>query len=95
MSKHYTRRSSEQWQKIFDEQSHSGLSQEMFCKENSISYATFQTWRKKLSDKAISNHDFIEMARPTATEQPASPLDQGLRVRLELGAGVILEISRV
>ena len=95
MSQRYTRRSSEQWQKIIDEQSLSDLSQERFCKENSISYATFQTWRKKLSEKTTPTDSFIEIPRPAVVEQPASPLDQGLRVRLELGAGVILELSRI
>ncbi|MCP4978905.1 MAG: hypothetical protein GY935_00250 [Gammaproteobacteria bacterium] len=95
MSKHYTRRSSVQWHKIIEEQSLSHLSQERFCKENSISYGTFQTWRKKLADKATPSHDFIEIARPAIAEQPTLALDQGLRVRLELGAGVILELSRV
>ena len=38
---------------------------------------------------------FIEIPRPITAEEQPLPLDQGLRVRLELGAGVVLELSRV
>ena len=95
MSKTYTRRTPEQWQQILDEQSRSGLSQERFCKDNTISYATFQTWRKKMTEPASTSKSFIEIPRPITTEEQPLPLDQGLRVRLELGAGVVLELSRV
>lgn len=94
MSQRYTRRTPEQWQQIFADQTTSGLSQELYCKENGISYATFQTWRKKLAGGVDAEHDFVEIPRGRTT-RGVLPLDQGLRVRLELGAGVVLELSRV
>lgn len=90
-----THRTLSQWQQIVDEQSSSGLSQERFCKDKSISYGTFQTWRRKLKKPAKPEHNFVEIPRSSATETATLPLDQGLRVRLELGAGVVLELTRV
>jgi len=92
MSQRYIRRTPEQWHVIFEEQSSSGLSQEMFCKSQNISYGTFQTWRKKLNNPSDHHSaDFVEVPRIDAEQLP---LDQSLRIRLELGAGIILELSR-
>ncbi len=93
MSQRYIRRSPEQWQLIIDEQANSTLSQERFCEHKGLSFGTFQTWRKKLAKSASAEQDFVELARP-ATQAHTLPLDQGLCVRLELGAGVVLELSR-
>jgi hypothetical protein len=90
-----THRTPDQWRQIIDEQSNSQLSQERFCKDKGISYGTFQTWRKKLTRPTNLAQNFVEIPRPTAAEANIPPLDQGLRVRLELGAGVVLELTRV
>lgn len=93
MSQRYIRRTPEQWQSIIDEQSSSGLSQEAFCKNHNISFGTFQTWRKKLKASLDPMPaTFVEVPR---SDDVQLPLDQGLRVRLELGAGVVLELSKV
>ncbi len=89
MSQRYTRRTPEQWQSFVDAQSGSGLSQEAFCKNNGISFGTFQTWRKRLMSEA-AKPEFVEIPRSA----PNLPLESGLTVRLELGAGVVLELSR-
>lgn len=93
MSQRYTRRTPKQWQLIIDEQASSALSQERFCEHKGLAFSTFQTWRKKLGKSASVEQDFIEIPRPSI-EAHRLPLDQGLRVRLELGAGVVLELSR-
>ena len=90
-----THRTLAQWRQIIDEQSNSALSQERFCKDKGISYGTFQTWRRKLTKPAKAEQNFVEIPRSSTTETATLPLDQGLRVRLELGAGVVLELTRV
>ncbi len=95
MSQHYIRRSPDQWQQIIDEHALSGLSQERFCKDKDLSFSTFQSWRKKLGTPSSSQSGFVEIPRASTSEQRTLALDQGLHVRLELGAGVVLEISRV
>ena len=74
----------------------SGQSQEMFCKSEGISKASLSNWRRRLrSDdkpmpsKAPAPANFIEIG------STSRPLDAGLRVRLDLGAGVVLELSRL
>lgn len=89
MAKPYTRRSPEQWQAILNEQNNSGMSQQKFCEQEGISFGTFQTWRKRLASKPAESA-FVEIPRSA----PTLPLESGLTVRLELGAGVVLELSR-
>ena len=94
MTQRYTRRTPDQWQSIVDEQASSGLCQVAFCKRHEIAYGTFQTWRKKLIQQPLDDAaPFVELPR-TDYSVPPLPLDQGLRVRLDLGAGVVLELSR-
>lgn len=96
MTQRYTRRTPEQWQSILNEQANSGLSQAAFCQRNAIAFATFQTWRKKLNSPTVNTSaSFVEVPRTEPDGAQALPLDQGLRVRLELGAGVVLELSRM
>lgn len=89
MAKPYTRRTPEQWQAIFSAQQTSGMSQQRFCEQENISFGTFQTWRKRLAS-TLTEPSFVEIPRSA----PALPLDGGLTIRLELGAGVVLELSR-
>lgn len=89
MTKPYTRRSAEQWQAILHDQRVSGQSQQRYCEDKGIAFSTFQAWRKRLSS-TTAVPEFVEIPRST----PAAPLDSGLTVRVELGAGVVLELSR-
>lgn len=89
MAKPYTRRSLGQWQTILSEQQASGLKQQRFCEQEGISYGSFQTWRKRLMS-AAAEPEFVEIP----CSQYALPLESGLTVRLELGACVVLELSR-
>lgn len=76
----------------------SGLSPAEFCEREAVSMASLANWRRQLKG---------ETAKPTppagvgATPAGAfielgasRPLDVGIRVRIELGAGVVLELSR-
>lgn len=98
MTQPYVRRNAQQWQKIFEAHGQSGLSQQRFCELNDIAFSTFHSWRKRLADQPVAPAggatDFVEIPRAPATTA-APPLDNGLRVRIELGAGVVLELSRV
>ena len=90
------RRGASEWRALVAAQERSGQSQEMFCKSEGISKASLSNWRRRLrSDdkpmpsKAPAPANFIEIG------STSRPLDAGLRVRLDLGAGVVLELSRL
>jgi transposase-like protein len=75
--------------------SQSGLSQEAFCRREGVSTTSLSNWRKRLGTDSVSAmaagvmpSPFIELANPVR------PLDAGVKVRIELGAGIVLELSR-
>ena len=93
-----TRRSATQWRGIFEQQHSSGLTQQAYCQREGIAMSTFSRWRQRLVLSASSDcppndsaetADFVELTNATAP-----PLDTGLALRLELGAGVVLELRR-
>ena len=104
MTQPYVRRNAQQWQQIFEEHTQSGLPQQRFCELNDIAFSTFHSWRKRLEGRSVATArgtveattaDFVEIPRAAAPATTAAlPLDNGLRVRIELGAGVVLELSR-
>lgn len=103
MTQPYVRRNAQQWQQIFDKHAQSGLSQQRFCELNDVAFSTFHSWRKRLVGRPVAIAggtvdpiaDFVEIPRAAAPATTAAlPLDNGLRVRIELGAGVVLELSR-
>lgn len=98
MTTTYTpRRSTEQWQSLVDQWHASGQSAKQFCKEQSLGYASFCQWRKRLT-----------RAEPkTTTDQPhapepsfidlaslGSPQPGGWHIVLSLGGGVELTLSQ-
>ena len=92
-----THRPAHEWRAIIAAHGVSGLSISAFCHREGLSPASFNNWRKRL---ATAEHS--EPSRTTTT--PAASfielgntrhsLDAGLKVRLELGAGIVLELSR-
>lgn len=87
------RRSPAQWHQLIEAQSCSGLSQRAFCEQKQISYASFGYWRKKTRDGLGGAGDFVFI--DPATDVPAAPVQPcGLHLRLDLGDGVVLELSR-
>lgn len=88
-------RTAQQWQMILNAHALSGLSQEAFCQQEGVSTGSLTNWRRRLRGEAASETPgaaslppFIELANPVR------PLDAGIKVRIELGAGIVLELSR-
>lgn len=76
----------------------SGLSPAEFCEREAVSTASLANWRRQVlegaakpapaaSARATPPAAFIELGS-------GRPLDVGIRVRIDLGAGVVLELSR-
>jgi len=88
-------RSAAEWQALIAAQDRSGLGQEAFCRNEGVSTASLSNWRKRL--RAEADREPIGKTPPPAFIEIGStirPLDTGIKVRLELGAGIVLELSR-
>ncbi|MGB7306889.1 MAG: hypothetical protein WBD13_21690 [Burkholderiaceae bacterium] len=96
------RKSAEQWREIVDRQRTSGLSQAAFCRQENLASATFYKWQNRLNQAATSapwhsagdsGHDlsapFVSLGTVPGGAAPST-----MTVRLDLGAGLVLEISR-
>lgn len=103
-------RSPEQWHTLVREQRRSGLTVRRFCEQAGASAAAFARWRRHFAGMAEPTTGvFWEAQRVTPSgdravaapvgfvevAQPARPLDAGVKVRLELGGGIVLELVRV
>ncbi len=94
MRKH---RTPEQWQVLVDQQRDSGLSAPQFCKQESIGYASFCNWRKRLSEESAadasdaSEASFVDLASLMGPSPSTGP---GWHIVLSLGNGVELRLSQ-
>jgi len=67
------RRSIEQWQHIMSAYESSGLTQELFCLQESIAPSTFYTWRQRLNGNKPAkpkSPQFVELT--TSQQKPES-----------------------
>lgn len=88
------RRTPEQWQQVVNDWQQSGQSARAFCTEQSIGYASFCQWRKRLSTSEALNEpepapSFVDLG--ALTEGNGSG---GWRIVLSLGNGVELRLSQ-
>ena len=88
-------RSAAEWQTLITAHERSGLSQEAFCKGEGVSVMSLSNWRKRLSTQSDDSRT-EKTPSPTFIEigNTMRPLDAGVKVRLELGSGIVLELSR-
>ena len=90
------RRSREAWREVLTRFAASGLEVEAFCAHEGLSVSSFRRWRSLLADDVSRG---VELPAPGA--QQTGFVDAGLlgaggrlELRLDLGAGVILHLSR-
>ncbi|MGD9636906.1 MAG: hypothetical protein AB7U97_26730 [Pirellulales bacterium] len=98
-------RGESEWRRLIAEQERSGLSQREFCERAGLCAQSLTNWRRRIGaassppasrGSAVSvRHDGPSAAFVEIGTTLSRPLDAGVRVRLELGAGVVLELSRV
>ena len=88
-------RSPAQWQAVIDQHQQSGLTQEAFCKAHGVSSTALAKWRQRLG--AGGKQTRVIKAKAPAFVEIAPPprvADAGMKVRLDLGAGIVLELTR-
>ena len=89
-----------QWRRLIAEQQRSGLSQRAFCEREGLCVQSLTNWRRRLGSGGASNVSAVAIGRSEVAsfveigEALSRPLDAGVKVRLELGAGIVLELSR-
>ena len=94
MRKH---RTPEQWKTLVDQQRDSGLSAPQFCKRESIGYASFCNWRKRLSDPSMDESSgsgeagFLDLSSLVGNSPSSGP---SWNIVLSLGNGVELRLSQ-
>ena len=86
-----TRRSSEQWQQLINEQPNSGLSIKQYCQQEQITVSGFYLWRKKLCQPQFENTITDWLSLPSGTSTP--PTDNW-QYELTLPGGVVLRIKQ-
>jgi len=87
--------SPEQWQQLIGEWQHSGMSAKRFCAEQSIDYASFCKWRRRLSTPP-ENPGLVRDTAPGFIDLAAlaSASAGGWEIVLSLGNGVELKLSQ-
>ena len=89
-----TKRTSEQWQHIFNEHQQSGLPIKQFCERNKIAVSNFYSWRKKL----LANTELAALKPPQqdwqeiTLPQPSTSDKQAWLIELNLPNGVSLKM---
>jgi len=91
---HNNHRSVEQWQDIMSAYDSSGLTQELFCVQESIALSTFYTWRKRLSTakpaKVKSKKPLFVELTPSLPKQKICHWD----IELSLGDSIVLRLRQ-
>jgi transposase-like protein len=90
-------RSRAQWQALIARAEHSDLSVTAFCRRESVSTASFYTWRNRLRPittpvpaPAAVDSGFIDLGTLEQAKDRAGPWE----VELDLGAGMVLRLRR-
>ncbi|WP_132979295.1 MULTISPECIES: IS66 family insertion sequence element accessory protein TnpB [unclassified Pigmentiphaga] len=92
------RRTAQQWSELVSQQVASGLSVATWCAEQGLSAASLWNWKRRLHDEATGHAmgtsvgeraSFIELG-----QTGSAVLASGIKLRLELGDGLVLELSR-
>lgn len=91
------------WQERIQAQSSSGKTVVQFCRESAIAVSVFYKWKSRLSDsnkaqrvRSSVGKSFIDLGSVKPQSEPSkSVVDSGLSIRIDLGAGVSLSITRI
>jgi len=90
------RRSAQQWRALIQAQARSSMSIAAICRAQGVCAGSMANWRKRLREE--SGLPSAMEALPAAFVELAQPMrapDPGVKLRLELGDGIVLELSRL
>ena len=91
----WQRRSREAWREVLTRFAASGLEVEAFCAHEGLSVSSFRRWRNLLAAEVPRAADLPPPGEPSGFVDAGLLGGQGrLELRLDLGGGVILHLSR-
>jgi len=96
------RRDASAWRSLISRFSESGLSVSQFCEREGIGAASFYHWRSRLRSSRTPSRRREPAANPISAAPRSDFLDLGtlgrgssrMEVRLELGGGVVVHVTR-
>lgn len=95
------RRVASAWRALVSGFEQSGLSVSQFCEQEGIGAASFYHWRSRLSSPRTARKSRISAAPVATTAQsdfldlgPLGPRSSRMEVRLELGGGIVVHLTR-
>jgi len=88
--KQYLRRTQAQWQSLIEAQAKSGRSAKRFCEDNTVAYASFCGWRRRLNQQAAgSMSPLIDLTALMSQSRSGS-----WHIELDLGSGIKLNLRQ-
>ncbi len=88
------RRSEAAWREIIARQAQSGRSAQVFCRDEGLSRSVFTRWRSRLTECTSRAVTRRTQSSPTAFVEVGEFSRSMGTIRLELGSGIVLTISR-
>lgn len=94
--KKYQRRTRSDWQTLITAQLKSNLSAPVFCKEHAISYPSFISWKKKLTQPENHSGEPATFVEITPADGDATPLypaaEPSSRASIEIDIGPAMQL---
>lgn len=78
-------RSGREWERLFTEQSRSGMTMREFCESRGINYSTFKNRRYRLTGGSSSKVEIVEISRPPVKAVATVVLPNSRRLELTSG----------
>ena len=88
------RQSAESWRALLAQHAESGLSVAAFCARAGVSAASFYQWRSRLGRAATSPVPVARRERGAFVDLGALAGGGRFELRLDLGGGLVLQLSR-
>ncbi len=88
------RRTGAAWREIIARQAESGRPAQVFCRDEGLSRSVFTRWRSRLTGSASRAVTRRAQSRQTAFVEVGEFSQSAGTIRLELGSGIVLTISR-
>jgi transposase-like protein len=92
----HIRRTAQQWRGLIEAQARSGLSIAAFCRREGLCAGSMDNWRRRLREEVDVSVP-VEQTAPTFVElsDPRAAPAGGVKLRLDLGGGMVLELTRL
>ncbi len=88
------RRTADQWQKLIHEFEQGQLTAKQFCQHHQVGPGPLAKWRHRFGQISRSAN-FVQIPSPPSPASVSSVSSSTFHVRLDLGSGIVLELSQI